>query len=144
VSCVQKLSKIARAQPRVAYCTFTHGLIGKFLRTIPDVSDLLEPLEATITGEFIPAITGRSVGELESKLFSLPVRLGGLDLPSPSEVAGFEFNASESDMFALSTQIIQQRCNFDPLHTKDWHPAKRDQSYGLVMSWLCCSLSFSL
>jgi len=42
---------------------FTHGLIGLwtyFLHTIaiPDVSDLLEPLEATITGEFIPVITG--------------------------------------------------------------------------------------
>jgi len=60
VSCVQKLSKIARVQPHVAYCAFTHGLIGKwtyFLCTIPDVSDLLELLEATITGEFIPAIT---------------------------------------------------------------------------------------
>jgi len=50
---------------------------------------LLEPLEATITGEFIPAITGRSVGELERKLFSLPVRLGGFGLASPSVVAGF-------------------------------------------------------
>ena len=29
VSCVQKLSKIARVQPHVAYCAFTHGLIGK-------------------------------------------------------------------------------------------------------------------
>ena len=49
------------------------GLLGKwtyFLHTIPNVSDLLEPLEATITGEFIPAIIGRSVGELERKLFS--------------------------------------------------------------------------
>ena len=79
ISNVQKLSKIARVQPHVAYYAFTHGLIGKwayFLCTIPDVSDLLEPLEATITGEFIPAITGRSVGELERKLLSLPVRLG--------------------------------------------------------------------
>jgi len=28
VSCVQKLSKIARVQPHVAYCAFTNGLIG--------------------------------------------------------------------------------------------------------------------
>ena len=47
-------------QPHVAYCAFTHGLIGKwtyFLHTVPDISDLLEPLGATITSEFIPVIT---------------------------------------------------------------------------------------
>jgi len=61
VSCAQKLSKITRVQPHVAYCAFTHSLIGKwtyFPHTIPNVSDLLEPLEVTITGEFITAITG--------------------------------------------------------------------------------------
>ena len=99
VSCVQQLSRIARVQPHVAYCAFTHGLIGKwtyFLCTVPGISDLLEPLGATITSEFIPAITGRSVGELERKLFTLPMRLGELGLADPSAVAGFEFNASES------------------------------------------------
>jgi len=61
VCCVQQLSKIARVQPHAAYCAFTHGLIGKwtyFLHTIPDISDLLKPLEIAITGEFISAITG--------------------------------------------------------------------------------------
>ena len=35
-----KVGKIARVQPHVAYCAFTHDLIGKwthFLHTIPDV-----------------------------------------------------------------------------------------------------------
>jgi len=57
VSCVQQLSKIARIQRHVAYCAVTRGLIGRwtyFLCTVPDVSDILEPLEAA---EFIPAIT---------------------------------------------------------------------------------------
>ena len=45
---------------------------------------------------------------------------------SPSEVAGFEFNASESVTFALSTQIIQQQNNFNPTVFADQHQAKID------------------
>ena len=73
VSCVQQLSEIVRIQPHVAYYAFMHGLIGRwtyFLCTVPDVSDLLEPLDTAISNEFIPVITGRSVGELERKLFT--------------------------------------------------------------------------
>ena len=45
------------------------------LFTVPEISDLLKPLEAGIAVEFILAVTGRSVGELERKLFALPVIL---------------------------------------------------------------------
>jgi len=30
VSCVQKLSEIAKIHPHVAYCAYTHGLVGKW------------------------------------------------------------------------------------------------------------------
>ena len=76
MSCVRKLSAIAMAHPHVAYCAFTHGLVGKwtyFLRTLPNISDLLQPLETTILKEFIPAIAGKSISDLERDLFSLPV-----------------------------------------------------------------------
>jgi len=54
----------------------------------------------------IPAITGRSAGELERKLFTLPVRLGGFGLAQlaiPSAVACFEFKASKSVTSALTS-----------------------------------------
>jgi len=54
------------------------------------------------------------------------VRLVGFGLASPSEVAGFEFNATESVTFALSTQIIQQRNYFDPTVFADQCQAKID------------------
>jgi len=47
-----------KVQPHVAYCAFTHGLVGRwtyFLRTLPNISDFLWPLESTIAKEFIPA-----------------------------------------------------------------------------------------
>ena len=80
---MRKLSEIAKVQSHVAYCAFTHGLVGKwtyFLLTLPNISDLLRPLESTIFKEFIPAVTGRSAGDLERDLFAHPVRLGGLGL----------------------------------------------------------------
>jgi len=45
VSCVRKLNEIAKVQPHVAYCAFTHGLVGRwtyFLCTLPNISDFLQ------------------------------------------------------------------------------------------------------
>ena len=64
----RKLSEIAKVQPYIAYCAFTHGLVGKwiyFLHTLLNISDLLRLLESTIFKEFIPAVTGRSASDLE-------------------------------------------------------------------------------
>ena len=50
------------------------------------------------------------MGELERKLFALPVHLGGLGLADPSAV---ELGASESVTSALTNQILQQQNNYD-------------------------------
>ena len=44
------------------------------------ISDYLQPLETTIFTEFIPAVTGKFVSDLDRELFSLPARMGGLGL----------------------------------------------------------------
>ena len=115
--------------PHVAYYAFTHGLIGKwtyFLRTLPNISDLLQPLETTILKEFIPAIAGKSISNLERDLFSLPVRMGGLGLCDPSSVADFEFEASVSITSPLIQEIIQQRKKFSAAVLGDQLQAKVD------------------
>ena len=78
-----------------------------FLRTLPSISDILQPLETTILKEFIPAIAGKSISDLERDLFSLPVRMGGLGLCDPSSIADFEFEASVSITSPLIQEIIQ-------------------------------------
>ena len=58
---VQRLAHVAISQPHAAYAAFTHGLAGRWtylLKTIPDVQDLLLPLENVIQQHFIPALTG--------------------------------------------------------------------------------------
>ena len=86
------LSTVAESQPQAAYSAFASGFKNKlsyFMRTIPDIpitipdiSNLLIPIEDTIRNRFIPAITGgRICNEEERKLLSLPTRYGGLAIP---------------------------------------------------------------
>ena len=84
------LSKIGKSHPHVAYCAYVHGLANKwtyFLRTIPNISDLLQPLEDAIFHHFIPALVGKPVSDLERALFALPVRLGGLGICNPQALS---------------------------------------------------------
>ena len=61
------------------------------MRIIPDISDLLLPLDEVIKTHFIPALTGRgSISELEMQLLALPTRLGGLGIAIPSKIAPFK------------------------------------------------------
>lgn len=55
VNAIEYLSTIAHTQPHAAYAAFTHGLMGKWnylIRTIPNIGDLLKPLEAVIRWDY--------------------------------------------------------------------------------------------
>ena len=47
-----------------------------FLRTLPDIQDLLEPLENAISQVLIPAITECKCNQLDRNILALPIRLG--------------------------------------------------------------------
>ena len=47
-----------------------------FLRTLPDIQDLLEPLAHAISKMLIPAITEHMCSRLDRDILALPVRLG--------------------------------------------------------------------
>lgn len=79
-SSIQKLASIARTQPHAAYCTFTHGLASKltyFLRTIPETSDVLQPLKEAVNLHFIPACSSW----LEGAVLPPPRETSSLFLP---------------------------------------------------------------
>ena len=75
-------STVAESQPQAAYSAFVSGFKNKlsyFMRTIPDISNLLTPIEDTIRNRFIPAITGgRICNAEERRLLTLPTRYGEL------------------------------------------------------------------
>lgn len=82
------------------YCYFYY-----YLRTLPDIQDLLEPLESAISRVVIPAITNRQCGR---DILALPVRLGGLGVANPSGDANLEYTSSVKVTAPLVEQIVAQ------------------------------------
>ena len=48
---MKRLAEVADIFPHAAYAAFTHGLFSRWsnlMRTVPDITDLLQPLEDVI------------------------------------------------------------------------------------------------
>ena len=76
--------------------------------TLPDVQDLLEPLESAISRVLIPVITDRQCGQLERDILALPVRLGGLGKADPSSDANVDYTSPVKVTAPLVEQIVSQ------------------------------------
>ena len=94
---VEQLAAIASSQPHPAYTAMTQGLLSKWSylsRTIPNISDLFQPLENAIRYKFLTTLTGRSAfTNQERDLFALPTRLGGLGISNSTKSANFMFDS---------------------------------------------------
>ena len=83
---VAKLAEFAAANPKASYAAFTIGLKHRwtyYLRTLPDIEELLEPLERAIGNVLIPAMTGHTCSLAERELLALPLSLRGLGPTNP-------------------------------------------------------------
>ena len=109
---VERLSQFAKTEPHAAYAAYTHGQKHKFnyfLRTIPGMADLLDPLDRTITEKFLPSLLGvPSISDIQRKMFALPVRSGGLGIPLLAEIAEDEFRASVRMTAPLTALMVLQ------------------------------------
>ena len=112
---IKRLARVAVTQRHADFAAFTHGLSSRWsylTRTIPDIQDLLLPLEKEIHQTFIPAIIGRPpCSELERDLLSLPARIGGMGLTNPATVSQNAFLASQRLTAPLAALIITQETN---------------------------------
>ena len=93
---IAKPAEFAVANPQASYVAFTIGLKHHwtyYLRTPPDIEELLEPLERAIGNVLMPAMTGHTCTPAERELLALPVRLGGLGLTNPCRNATKEYKA---------------------------------------------------
>ena len=106
------LCDIARIEPQAAYSCFVSGYKHKLtyiMRTIPNISHLLEKIDALILTKFIPAITGGIyVNPDERSLLSLPAKYGGLGLPIFSELADIEFQNSQVMSENYETKLLSK------------------------------------
>lgn len=109
---LERLSKIAKSEPQAAYSAFTAGFRHKvtyFIRTIPNLEEVLKPLDQFIDSNFIPAITeGHVMSDNDRSLVSLPVRLGGLGIPVFTEICRTEYENSRLATQFLRPKIIAQ------------------------------------
>ena len=97
VTSLKKLANIAKTQPQAAYTCYVKGFSHKytyFMRTIPNISELLKRLDRAID-ELIKIIFDNYDFNInERKLWSLPVRMGGLGLFIPSEISDEQYRYS--------------------------------------------------
>ena len=115
---IEVLSEIASYEPHAAYIAFTSCIRHRYsfyMRTIPGIEALLQPLENVLRNKLIPALTeGRHVSDDERKLLSLPPRLGGMGLIMPSEMSDDEFEYSRVATVDLANAIQEQLIELPP------------------------------
>ena len=113
------LAGVATTQPHAANAAYIHDLSNHWLyllQTVPDISDLLQPLEIAIHQHLIPALTGHlPCSSIERALLALPTRLGGLGICNPSAMLSESFQSSEKITAPLVALIVSQ----DPANTID-------------------------
>ena len=107
---VIKLSEFANSQPQACFAAYTFGLKHRwtyFMRTLPDIQDLLRPLEDALVSSFIPSLTGHRCNPTERQLLELPTRAPvSYELPT---IAPVSYEASKRISAPLARQIIAQK-----------------------------------
>ena len=110
---ILKLSEFAMSQPQAAYAAFSFGIRHKwtyFLQTIPDIEDLLQPLEeAAIRSVLIPTLLNRTISNQDRRILELPVPLGGLGIVNPSTEAKSNYQYSKRITRPLKEHITEQK-----------------------------------
>ena len=106
------MAEIADSQPHAANGAITHGLSSKWsylLRTTPNINHLLEPSKHSITTNLLPKLTGQDApSETQRCLFSLPARLGGLNIENPFSFANDQFRTSQQVTEPLVELILSK------------------------------------
>ena len=109
------MSNFAKTEPHAAYTAFTHGVKHRcnyLLRTISDVSPLMQPLENAIKDSFILVLLkGHQLSDEVRVILALPPRLGGLGILNPVEMAATEHHNSIRLTAALTENIVAQNAD---------------------------------
>eukprot|EP00794_Sanderia_malayensis_P021051 gene21051-23106_t len=85
------------------------------MRTIPDISELLIPLEQKISERFLPALLGRNITDNQREILELPVRYGGLGIINPARMSQREYECSRKITEPLVKLICEQNSGLESL-----------------------------
>ena len=118
VSSIQRLSLIAKTQPQAAYSCYVKGFTHKFthfMRTIPDISSLLKPLDDAVD-DFIKVLFNNfDFNTVEGNFWSLPLRMGGMGLLIPSKIADDQYSNSQKINEKLTAKVQEQQTLFEDI-----------------------------
>ena len=114
-----------------------------FQRTVPDASELFEPLENAIGDQLIPALVGQEVSDAERQILALPLRHGGLGLTDPRETTKTEYKHSTQITNKLTAKIYTQNLDLDynpsdqqfTRHTKNRIRQKKNAKTSVMNFW---------
>ena len=114
---IRCLTRISSTQPHAAFTAFTHGVSAKWIymsRVVPNIGELLQPVEDAVRHHLLPALTGRhSFSEVERKLFALPARLGGLGICNAVSEADLAHQASLKVSEPLCALVALQKTGLE-------------------------------
>ena len=103
--------------PHSAYIAYTRCYKHKYnfiMRTIKDTKNFLQPLDEVLDNTFIPAIlNGRIVSPILRNIIALPVNLGGLGIPIPTEMSSGHYCDSIEITSELTRHITEQKDNYN-------------------------------
>ena len=112
---IEQLALFAKTQPQAAYAAFIHGEMHRFtyfLRTIPNMSEFLKPLDDIIDNKLLPAILGRAnITQADRNLYSIPIKSGGLGIPIFQDKADQDFSTSVQITAPLAAIMVLQGNN---------------------------------
>ena len=94
---IEKLVLIAETQPHLSYFAYTRSIQSQWTylqRVIPECGSFFEPIETIITEQLLPTIFGSEISSKERSLFSLPTRMGGLNILNPVDTATYNYSTS--------------------------------------------------
>ena len=83
------------------------------MRTIPDISSLLKPIDDTVDDFIIVLFNSYEFSELEGKIWSLPVRMGGMGITIPKKMADEQYANSRKINEQLTTKVRNQQAIFE-------------------------------
>ena len=91
------------------------------MRTIPDISMLLYPLDQAIDNFIKIIFDSHDFNIIERKLWSLPVRMGGMGIPIPSEISDMQYANSRSINEMLTSKVRDQKVIYEDVTTSVKH-----------------------
>ena len=97
------------------YCAFTAGFMHKvtyIMRTIPDICQHLQKLDQYVENVVIPALVDGHI-PTRSKLLSLTVKLGGMEIAIFADIVKTEFQNSKNITESLTKLHLEQSTDYN-------------------------------